>query len=77
MRGTMTGPHYDYRNDNAHADVEIPLSIPTGGLVPVRSHCILRCFRGVSVPEERSMSTKGSARSFEPRELKWSLSRYR
>ena len=32
---------------------------------------------GVSVPEERSISTKGSARSFEPRELKWSLSRYR
>ena len=25
---------------------------------------------GVSVPEERSISTKGSARSFEPRELK-------
>lgn len=25
---------------------------------------------GASVPEERSMSTKGSARSFEPRELK-------
>ncbi len=32
---------------------------------------------GVSVSDERSMSTKGPARSFEPRELKWSLSRYR